>query len=383
MKEKNVKWRRGGNVRAFTLVELLVVIAIIGILIALLLPAVQAAREAARRMTCTNHLKQLTLAMHNMHDAAKMIPSQMNQYGYNGPGGDRWSFNVPLLPFIEQQAIYSDISGNGFAIYWAWPEAAGRDFVANPLSPQSIIGAFICPSDAAGNSGRTVDSHQSPFCSYRYNRGDVCMYQHNVSSRGLNPHGNKKQMDFGGIPDGLSNTLFSAEMAIAVDGGTTTPPIRGSLAAGNGEILIAHYTGAAPSHCLATKGPNGRLNVDGDTKYTGVRWWDGWSYSTVFFANLPPNSPSCVLGTSTNPHLPWAYPTPNSYHTGGVNVSLCDGSVRFVSETIETRNLDYIPPGGNYVDDDTDIFGSIPAASPYGLWGALSTRSGGESVAIP
>jgi len=379
-KRKNVKIERGKR-KGFTLVELLVVIAIIGILIALLLPAVQAAREAARRMTCTNHLKQLTLAMHNMHDATNMIPSQLNQYGYNGPGGDRWSFIVPLLPFMEQQAIYSDIAGNNFAMYWNWPEASGRNFETNPLSPQSIISSLACPSDSKG--ARVVDGHQSPFCSYRYNRGDVCMYQHNVSSRGLNARGDRKQMGFGAISDGLSNTLFSAEIAIADGSGTNPPSIRGSLAAGNGEILIAHYTGAAPSHCLATKGPSGKLNVAGCTKYTGVRWWDGWSYATVFFANLPPNSPSCVLGTAANPHLPWAYPTPNSYHTGGVNVSLCDGSVRFVSETIETRNLDYIPPGGNYVDEVTDIFGSIPAASPYGLWGALSTRAGGESVAIP
>ena len=370
----------------FTLVELLVVIAIIGILIALLLPAVQAAREAARRMTCTNHLKQLTLAMHNMHDAAKMIPSQINQFGYNGPGGDRWSFIVPLLPFMEQQAVYSDISGNGFAMYWNWPEAAGRDFTANPLSPQSIIRSLICPSDAAGSGGRVVDGHQSPFCSYRYNRGDVVMYQYNVSSRGLNARGDRRQMDFGAIVDGLSNTLFSAEIAIAAgNGAEANPPIRGSLAAGNGEILIAHYTGGSPAHCLATKGPGGRLNVAGCTKYTGVRWWDGWSYATVFFANLPPNSPSCVLGTAGDPYLPWAYPTPSSYHTGGVNASLCDGSVRFVGETIETRNLEYVPPppAGDWDWNDTDIFGVIPASSPYGLWGALSTRAGGESVAIP
>jgi len=100
---KNVKLGGGGNLRAFTLVELLVVIAIIGILIALLLPAVQAAREAARRMQCTNHLKQIGLAIHNFHDSQRGLPPLLID-------GARVSFFCLIYPYIEQQALYDMLS---------------------------------------------------------------------------------------------------------------------------------------------------------------------------------------------------------------------------------------------------------------------------------
>ena len=106
---KLIKMRWKGKLQAFTLVELLVVIAIIGILIALLLPAVQAAREAARRMQCTNHLKQLALAGHTFHDAYKRLPASYDdEIWLSKPV---WYGGWPglLLPFFEQQAIYEDL----------------------------------------------------------------------------------------------------------------------------------------------------------------------------------------------------------------------------------------------------------------------------------
>ena len=100
----------------FTLVELLVVITIIGILIALLLPAVQSAREAARRMQCQNNLKQLALAVHGYHDVHGVLPASKIQYGANS-GYDRlMAWTVAILPFVEQQALYdlwdSNVSQN-------------------------------------------------------------------------------------------------------------------------------------------------------------------------------------------------------------------------------------------------------------------------------
>ena len=97
---------------AFTLVELLVVIAIIGILVALLLPAVQAAREAARRMQCSNNLKQLGLAFHNYHDVFKVLPYGSAWWGPSGRFGDNrgWCWNAMILPFIEQSAVHAKIN---------------------------------------------------------------------------------------------------------------------------------------------------------------------------------------------------------------------------------------------------------------------------------
>jgi len=99
--------RERDNQSAFTLVELLVVIAIIGILIALLLPAVQAAREAARRMSCSNNLKQMGLALHTYHDATKGLPASRSSFG----GGEVWGGHLALLPYVEQTATYDALTG--------------------------------------------------------------------------------------------------------------------------------------------------------------------------------------------------------------------------------------------------------------------------------
>ena len=123
----NVKMGEGGNLRAFTLVELLVVIAIIGILIALLLPAVQAAREAARRMICTNNLKQLTLAMHNMHDTNNMIPSQWYQTGYPIAGGGYIGPTYELPDVFESMAADSP-----YGLWGSLATRAGGESVAMP-----------------------------------------------------------------------------------------------------------------------------------------------------------------------------------------------------------------------------------------------------------
>ena len=133
---------------AFTLVELLVVIAIIGILVALLLPAVQAAREAARRMQCTNRMKQLSLAQHNYHDVYKAFaPMRTGTYR---PDVDNWNWNdrvggfVSLLPFYEQQAIFdrTDFQHNGPPAWWSNANHVNRQI------SRTTIPAYRCPSDA-------------------------------------------------------------------------------------------------------------------------------------------------------------------------------------------------------------------------------------------
>ena len=154
---KNVNLGGGGKAGGFTLVELLVVIAIIGILIALLLPAVQAAREAARRMTCTNNLKQLGLAVHNFHDAQKGLPPGIINH-------DRPSFFVLVWPYMEQQANYDLLSSrtNGLSEYvstydatdWWTPTCTdvNRKITAAEANGFGSIPAMLCPSRRSGTA---------------------------------------------------------------------------------------------------------------------------------------------------------------------------------------------------------------------------------------
>ena len=127
--------------RAFTLVELLVVIAIIGLLIALLLPAVQAARETARRMQCSNKLKQLGLAVHNYADAYRMLPCDYNWGGPGGFGGPACGWIARTLPFLEEDAIYQQFRAINFDF---------RNYFTDPRIPvlvQTPMPALWCPSD--------------------------------------------------------------------------------------------------------------------------------------------------------------------------------------------------------------------------------------------
>jgi prepilin-type N-terminal cleavage/methylation domain-containing protein len=127
----------------FTLVELLVVIAIIGVLVALLLPAVQAAREAARRMKCTNNLKQIALGLHNYESSFKTLPHGTN--GCCSPRNDNWI--IMLFPFIELKPLYDAMDHNGFL---------HNTPVNVQIGQNSKLTAFICPSDGSGHTPVTV-----------------------------------------------------------------------------------------------------------------------------------------------------------------------------------------------------------------------------------
>ncbi len=355
---------------AFTLVELLVVIAIIGILVGLLLPAVQAAREAARRMQCSNNLKQLALASLNYESAYKIFPAMST--GANIPGqtwettwqsaGERHSTFYGLLPFAEQVNLSNTINSGA-------PDPAQGASVQTPNGPHSLrpyapyqakISYHYCPSDPGAAGPALGWDSGSPGINYAVNLGDSSMGQGGNNfvwergTRGMFEHANGKSIAF--ATDGTSNTLLMSENTIYL---------------GQGK-LHGHYTlmtpaqfRASPILCAQTKGPNGSIVGPLPSSHfrDGEAWMSGYPMIMGFNTVLPPNSASCA-----NDRGEWEegiFPA-DSYHTGGVNAVMTDGSVHFISESIDTGNLTLPMP-----------FGGGP--SPYGVWGSMGSATGGES----
>jgi len=361
----------------FTLVELLVVIAIIGVLIALLLPAIQAAREAARRTQCTNQTKQIILAVHNFHDKYDMIPCQGTQPGY---ATNRWGYLTPLLPYLEQSAIYEKLAASKFD--WPWSSVCQPytetyfTMLVCPSDPARGI-AFLPPNDpsATGVVSGGEERYNAP-SSYHINRGDFWFCWDWYQSRGMPGHKNEV-FGFNGIADGLSNTIFGSEVVIATSRAKQTGlPVKGHIALGIDQDL---RNTASPKVCLDAQ--VGDVIVgNGAGNYLSNRWWDSNGGATAFFTCLPPNAPSCGLdlayqtgGTLRGGEDPLV--SASSMHPGGVNVSMVDGSVRFMSQLVDTGRLDLRPPF-----DATGCYHTYTGPSLYGVWGGLGTRNGGESV---
>ncbi|MCL2119386.1 MAG: DUF1559 domain-containing protein [Planctomycetaceae bacterium] len=389
----NVKMGGGGRLFAFTLVELLVVIAIIGILIALLLPAVQAAREAARRMQCTNNLKQLGLAIHTYHDATKGIPANMGAGGATpfrptpvpkgGDDGIFFSAQVVMLPYIEQAPRYElfwvPVSGADYGV--GWPDG-GPAAVASV----GMIPAFACPSD--GNASTASPVRNNVPISYHPCVGDaIRTFSHYWNDDGYSDPaptiknnrgffgGQYKYNSFGTVVDGLSNTIAMAEAVVAST--TSERNIKGGIAYGIGGI---------PSVALsnARNPANPKIFSDlcvnaGVLFYAGrgaCGFADGRAANNSFNTVLPPNSPSLAFASDISTMS--GYYTATSNHTGGVNAVMGDGSVQFISETVQTENMSW------WVVTATNSDGRQPTGrSPFGVWGALGSVNGGESQALP
>ncbi|MDR1958043.1 MAG: DUF1559 domain-containing protein [Planctomycetaceae bacterium] len=395
-KNRNVKLgggRIGKKRQAFTLVELLVVIAIIGILIALLLPAVQAAREAARRMSCSNKLKQLGLALHNYHNAYNALPGFFSAAG-NGRG--QLSPFPRILPFFEETARYESIAATGFQqIPWAY----------NP-GWVGVISTLLCPSDSEGTGVTTppIPSNWDPQSSawrdsvaltnstlsgwntegltmisrnnYVFSWGDA--YDWYTTKVPRAPFCYDESRPFSAIEDGLSNTLFMSERCI---GNGNRRALRSSWRSDN---RFAHATGAGPQSCLDSRG-NGNSYKDSiaDAQlmehFIGHRMQATETCFCYFNTFLPPNSPSCTAGgVGDGALLP-----PTSYHTGGVNVTWGDASVSFVSDTVSTTTPGTAGLSVPYVHATNGTYHNPGKPSPYGVWGACGSRNGGESDSHP
>jgi prepilin-type N-terminal cleavage/methylation domain-containing protein/prepilin-type processing-associated H-X9-DG protein len=349
----------------FTLIELLVVIAIIAILVALLLPAVQQAREAARRSSCKNNLKQIGLALHNYHDTHNVLPYRSGGTGAcnsvtTSLGGrrdgncSRLSGFYSILPFIEQGPLFDAISAGNPAIPISPGGPGGWE--GWPVWDNPVISTYLCPSDP----GLNVTDNRSN--SYVFCVGDNASGINGNTVRGL--FGRNTRVRFSSILDGLSNTVAISEH-VRADFGVTTTANRNRVR----HSIVNSVSPLTPNACRGTV-VNG-LFADGLPVKArhGNSLWDGQAERCGFATILPPNSPSCSSGADTNADNGETILSASSEHKGGAQVLMADGAVRFISENINSGNGNATPPTGG-----------AAVMSPFGVWGALGTRAGGEVV---
>lgn len=322
MTESNGYERR----RGFTLIELLVVIAIIGALIALLLPAVQSAREAARRMQCANNLKQLGLAMFNYESVNGSLPPSI-VIAANGSGGfwsNGWSVNGRLLPYLEQNSAFN---ATNFSLAYSNP--------ANTTIGQLTINGFICPSEVQPQP-KPSGASQYGVSNYNWNMGDWYVWGGlNAGSAGnRGAFGVNRSRRLAEFIDGLSNTLLSAEVK-------TYQAVLTKCNLSTVAEPLAIPSPLADPYAVIPEYKSGSCTL----KTTGhAEWVDGAALETGFTTAWPPNK--AILGGTTNVDVDlvgvgeksggptYAAITSRSYHPGGVNAMFGDGSVRFIKSSI-------------------------------------------------
>jgi prepilin-type N-terminal cleavage/methylation domain-containing protein/prepilin-type processing-associated H-X9-DG protein len=336
-------WRNRSASRGFTLIELLVVIAIIAVLIALLLPAVQAAREAARRAQCVNNLKQLALGCHNYESAigcfplgTYMMPPPGDPNSGPGSGRHEHSILVRLLPFIEQAGLYNSFNTN---VHYSDPP--------NATLQSTGVSTIWCPSDGKVNQlDFTNFSYGMRFTSYKGNSGtwfSPGRYQDpsNPAFGALIAQANGifyfySKVTISGITDGTSNTMLMSETAYGMES--------------NGDEV-----------CWA--------------------WWDSGNYSDTMFTTLYPMNPQRKInasgGTGQAINSDIMVSSASSFHSGGANFAFCDGSVKFLKDSIQMNP--YNPSTGfpNGITASNNIY---TVTVPFAVYQALSTRNGGEVI---
>jgi prepilin-type N-terminal cleavage/methylation domain-containing protein len=325
---------RPGRTSAFTLIELLVVIAIIGVLVALLLPAIQQAREAARRTQCKNNLKQMGLALHNYLEAQTTFPPTGC---YPAAAAGQWksfSGQARLLPYLDQANLQNLID-------WSAP------YDSQGIAISVRVPTFVCPSEI-NDQGVLDDGITTYPLNYGFNMGLWFIFDRTTNTEGtgsFSPNGRTRPRD---MIDGLSNTLGMAEVKAAQD------HLRNAG--------VPSTLGVAPPASPSDVGAyGGQFKTSGHTE-----WAEGEIRHVGFTTTFPPNTfvPYNNGGTTVNVDYvscreswdgcagpTYAVVTSRSYHVGIVQALLMDGSARAISQNIDS-----------------------------GIWRSLGTRAGGEVI---
>lgn len=306
----------------FTLVELLVVIAIIGVLVALLLPAVQAAREAARRSSCSNNLKQIGLSLHNYEGSHLIMPPGTCLTGATGTSNGS-SPHPMMLPFIEQGSVEALFDFKVDLNTHANNQAARQQKLkiltcpSSPGSPLFVLAAPQCP-----NGCGTTNYVQSLGNNANYATAD-------------GPFGRRFGARFADILDGLSNTGLFAEIHLGPSAGSPTTGVVPAASSDDYKVAtnlpFATWDGSSTGDTIAV--PECDNRATSAYLYRGKQYYRGIVVATYYSHTLTPNSKrrDCIRGTGVDRgHL-----ATRSYHPGGAMIVLCDGSVRFAPNTVD------------------------------------------------
>jgi prepilin-type N-terminal cleavage/methylation domain-containing protein len=305
----------------FTLVELLVVIAIIGILVGLLLPAVQAAREATRRMSCSNNMKQIGLGLHMHHGTLNRFPSQRDQAKSPVPASQqsfyRWGPLGMLTPYLEQSAIYGAIDlKKPLYIFTPGPPPSVVTHPDLGTEVASLVPTFLCPSDVNDRI-----SEEWGAANYHANNGTAQDGGVYVDSDGLFYIDSQKR--FRDILDGTSNTVAFCETIV---GSGLADSTRGVANLGSEGVTASVWNAGAPtiedSWCLDDASPV--------IFRRGEKWADGSVNDSGYHHFRAPNAleNDCYSRSA-------AIKSGRSRHAGGVMVLVADGAVRFVTDSID------------------------------------------------
>lgn len=298
-------------VSGFTLVELLVVIAIIGILVGLLLPAVQAAREAARRMQCSNNVKQMVLAFQNYHDTFKGFPNRFSLNGTTLNSGHGWG--VSILPFVEQSPLFN-----------SWVHNKSFFDIENQAMASTPVATYMCPS--APLNPRVMDIGTGTTTTSTGVAGDYVVF-HQISVTGT------------GVTCSPCNTAAPKEA-------NALTPISAILDGTSNTIWMSEQAGR-PTYYI------GRQAQPSNTAMTNPKFWGAWSsYQSVtaqgWNSAIPPGAGGVHAMNWSNSQGVY------SFHVGGAHFGFCDGSVRFLAETISMQSLiaQWTRDGGEVIDGD-------------------------------